>query len=108
MSRASHPPGAETRRRRYVLHLSSASDEAGTRRYISRIRLWTGRNKGQPGDGILIFDDEYELIEAVNRLLPRGSDVRDVMRHIDTPMGFFYLLRLTAEEAAALSWRADA
>lgn len=49
--------------------------------------------------------DEYELIETINPLLPRGSDIRDVLSHIESPDGFLYLLYLSAEEANRLGWR---
>jgi hypothetical protein len=52
-----------------------------------------------------VFADECELIAVINPLLPNGSDVRDVFEHIETPNGFFYLLRLSDEEAAQLGWR---
>ncbi|MFP5233626.1 MAG: hypothetical protein ACLGQX_13530 [Acidobacteriota bacterium] len=48
------------------------------------------------------------MIDVVNPLLLRGSDVRDVMEHIESPNGFFYLLRLSSEEAARLGWRCKA
>jgi len=51
------------------------------------------------------FGDEFELVEAVNPLLPEGSDVRDVLAHIESQEGFLYLLHLTAEQAARLGWR---
>ena len=50
------------------------------------------------------FCDQCELIETVNRLLPRGSDVRDVLGHIESPDGFLYLLHLSSEEAGCLGW----
>jgi hypothetical protein len=40
----------------------------------------------------------------MNPLLPRGSDVRDVLSHIESPDGFLYLLHLSSEEAAHLGW----
>ena len=49
--------------------------------------------------------DEYELIETINPLLPHGSDVRDVLSHIESPDGFIYLLYLSSEEAERLGWR---
>ncbi len=49
--------------------------------------------------------DEYELTEALNPLLPHGSDVRDVLSHIESPEGFLYLLNLSSEEARRLGWR---
>ena len=52
-----------------------------------------------------VFTDEYELIETMNPLLPHGSDVRDVISHIESPDGFLYLLYLSSEEAGSLGWR---
>ena len=52
-----------------------------------------------------VFTDEYELIETINPLLPQGSDVRNVISHIESPDGFLYLLYLSSEEANSLGWR---
>ena len=52
-----------------------------------------------------VFTDECELIETINPLLPRGSDVRDVLTHIESPDGFLYLLHLKSEQPAGLGWR---
>ena len=52
-----------------------------------------------------VFTDEYELIEIINPLLSQGSDVRNVISHIEKPEGFLYLLYLSSEEANSLGWR---
>jgi hypothetical protein len=92
-------------RRRYLLHLSSVVDHACEgRRYVARIRPWTARSRAHVESRELAFADECEFIAAVNPLLPRGSDVRDVFEHIESPNGFFYLLHLSNEEARQLGW----
>ncbi len=104
----SHPSGKHDQpahRSRYMIHLA-CSFEAGddSRHYVVRIQPW----KSRPGEEVerceRIFSDEYELAEAVNPLLPCGSDVRDILGHIECNDGFFYLLHLTAEQAQSLGW----
>jgi hypothetical protein len=93
-------------RRRYLVHLSYALDgDSENAHYIARIRPWAARGSSRTGILERIFADEYELIEAINPLLPHGSDVRDIFEHIESPKGFFYLLRLTTDEAEQLGWR---
>ena len=72
---------------------------------MARIRLWTARIRARAESQGRAFIDESELIEIVNPLLPRGSDVRDVLSHVESPDGFLYLLHLDSEEAARLGWR---
>jgi len=74
-------------------------------RYIANVQLWTVRNSAHAKTKQYAFVDEYELIETINPLLPHGSDVRDVLSHIESPDGFLYLLYLSSEEAASLGWR---
>jgi hypothetical protein len=104
-------PSADTlefppRKRRYLIHLVCAHDE-GTNacRYIAHIQLWAARISAHAETQQRAFSDEYELIEVINPLLPRGSDVRDVLDHIEGPEGFIYLLHLDTEEAACLGWQ---
>jgi hypothetical protein len=94
------------RRRRYLIHLCCAHDQ-GSRacRYVARIQLWTTRSSVHAKTHERVFTDEYELIEAINPLLPQGSDVRNVISHIENPDGFLYLLYLSSEEANNLGWR---
>ena len=66
---------------------------------------WTSRVKGMDEIRERVFRDECELVEAMNPLLPPGSDLRDVLGHIECNDGFFYLLHLTAEQAQQLGWR---
>ncbi|MFP5266593.1 MAG: hypothetical protein ACLGQU_04425 [Acidobacteriota bacterium] len=73
-----------------------------------RIRPWSARGDSRAETMERVFADEWEMIDVVNPLLLRGSDVRDVMEHIESPNGFFYLLRLSSEEAARLGWRCKA
>ncbi len=90
-------------RRRYLVHLCCALDE-GSRscRYIARTQLWVTRSSVQAKTQERVFTDEYELIETINPLLPHGSDVRDVLSHIESTDGFLYLLYLSSEEAGSL------
>ena len=94
------------RRRRYLIHLCCAHDE-GSRacRYVAHIQLWTTRSSVHTKTHERVFTDEYELIETINPLLPHGSDVRDVISHIENPDGFLYLLYLNSEQASSLGWR---
>lgn len=105
MTRPSRKLDQAMRRRRYLIHLTCASkarDES--RHYVVRIQPWTSRSRAQPEKQERLFNDECELAEAVNPLLPFGSDVRDVLGHIECNDGFFYLLHLTAEQARRLGW----
>jgi hypothetical protein len=94
------------RRRRYLVHLCFVHDE-GSRacRYAARIQLWTTRSNVHTKTHERIFTDEYELIETINPLLSQGSDVRNVISHIENPDGFLYLLYLTSEQASNMGWR---
>lgn len=106
MSLAGDKLGLPPRRRRYLVHLLCAHDERDNAcRYMARIQLWTARIGARAEPQGRVFDDESELIEIVNPLLPRGSDVRDVLSHVESPDGFLYLLHLDSEEAARLGWR---
>jgi hypothetical protein len=106
MSRSTRKPAAGPRRRRYLVHVGCAHVEGSLAcRYVANIRLWTRRNNAQAQHQECAFVDEYELIEALNPLLPHGSDVRDVLSHIESPEGFLYLLNLSSEEASRLGWR---
>ena len=97
----SQPP-----RRRYVVHLSCVNEVGPSPcRYIARIRPLAARAVTQAEVHERIFADECDLIATVNPLLPSGSDVRDVFSHVESPDGFFYILCLSAEEAARLGWQ---
>lgn len=101
--RASAPSG-----RRYLVHLLCVLDgDNENGRYIARIRPWAARSTSQTGVVERVFADDCELIEAINPLLPHGSDVRDIFEHIESPNGFIYLLRLSSEEAERLGWRSE-
>lgn len=108
MSQAGQKRAAAPSGRRFLVHLlyvlEGSSDQF---RYIARIRPWASRSSSRTGTRERVFADECELIEVINPLLPHGSDVRDVFKHIESPNGFFYLLRLSSEEAAQLGWRPD-
>lgn len=94
------------RRRRYLVHLCCAYEEDSRAcRHVVRIQLWTTRSSVNAKTRERIFTDEYELIETINPLLPYGSDVRNVLSHIESPDGFLYLLSLSSEEAGSLGWR---
>lgn len=106
MSRSAQKLILGPRRRRYLLHLCCTHDEDSLAcRYIANIRLWTVRSSTHAKTQECAFLDEYELIETINPLLPQGSDVRDVLSHIESPDGFLYLLYLSSEEADRLGWR---
>lgn len=93
-------------RRRYLVYLSCAHEERNNRcRYIARIQPWTARKSLWAEFHERSFTDECELIETINPLLPRGSDVRHVLSHIESANGFIYLLHLYPEEAARLGWQ---
>lgn len=103
MSQPSRKLDQATRRRRYLIHLTCASEaRSESRHYVVRIQSWTSRSRTQPERHERLFKDECELVEALNPLLPNGSDVRDVLGHIECNDGFFYLLHLTAEQARRL------
>jgi hypothetical protein len=94
-------------RRRYLVHLSCVPDhECATCRYIARIHPWAARTVNAETRE-RAFADECELIATINPLLPRGSDVRDVFDHIESPKGFFYLLHLNSDEASQLGWQRE-
>lgn len=94
-------------RRRYLVHLSSVlGGECEACGYIARIRPWAARSALHKEPCERAFADECELIATINPLLPPGSDVRDVFDHIESGKGFYYLLRLSSEEAAQLGWHA--
>jgi hypothetical protein len=93
-------------KQRYLVHLLCAHDgSAPACHFTARIQLWTTRHSVHAKTHQRIFTDEYELIEIINPLLPRGSDVQNVIGHIESPDGFHYLLYLTREQAAKLGWR---
>jgi hypothetical protein len=104
MMNAAQKFGSGPRRRRYLVHLLGISDpmRQGTR-YIARVRPWTARITDLQVHEHT-FADECELIATINPLLPPGSDVRDVFVHIESAVGFYYLMSLTAEEAQRLGW----
>ncbi len=106
MSAAAQKQGPPTRRR-YLVHLSCVPGLGHERcGYIARIHPWAGRNDLPAEARERAFEDECELIATINPLLSSGSDIRDVFDHIESPRGFYYLLRLSSEEAAQLGWRA--
>ncbi len=99
-------PDPALRRRRYVIYLFCAHEETnGACSYIARIHPWAARMSARAETRERVFTDECDLIETINPLLPRGSDVRDVLSHIESPDGFLYLLHLNSEQAAGLGWR---
>jgi len=96
----------EPRRRRYLIHLCCVHDGGSSAcRYVARIQLWTSRSSVHTKAHEHVFTDEYELIETINPLLSQGSDVRNVISHIEDPDGFLYLLYLSSEEANSLGWQ---
>lgn len=106
MTPASRKPVSPPRRRRYVVHLfCEPGGEHQTIRYIARIHPWSARRVSAAESRERTFADDCELIATINPLLPSGSDVRNVFEHIEGPNGFFYLLRLSSEEAGKLGWR---
>ena len=106
MKRSVEKRDGAPRKRRYLIHLCCVHDE-GSRacRYVARIQLWKIRGSVHTKAHEHVFTDEYELIEIINPLLPHGSDVRNVISHIESPDGFLYLLYLSSEEAGSLGWR---
>lgn len=92
-------------RRRYLVHLLCMREPEGERcRYVARVRPWAARGSVHLQCGERAFEDDCELIAAINPLLPPGSDVRDVFGDIESPSGFYYLLRLSEEQAQQLGW----
>jgi hypothetical protein len=107
MSPSVQKPELAPRKRRYLVHLLCAKDGSnGACRYIVRIQLWAAHSSAHAQIHERAFTDECELIETINPLLPRSSDVRDVLSHIENPEGFLYLLYLSSEQAAHLGWDA--
>lgn len=102
-----HPSSANNseRKRRYIVHLFGMQDEkTGLTRFTSQIRLWSFHANPNAIVKEHHFADECELIETVNPLLSQGSDVRDVLGHIESSDGFIYLLNLSPSQAATLGW----
>lgn len=92
--------------RRYLVHLFCVrGHHPGERRYVLRIQPWTPRNSRREQAGERLFEDECDLIQVVNPMLPQGSDIRHVLSYIESPEGFLYLLQLTSEQASTLGWR---
>jgi hypothetical protein len=88
-----------------MVYLFYAHDETnGACGYIARIQPWAARMSARAETCERVFTDECELVKTINPLLPRGSDVRDVLSHIESPDGFLYLLHLNFEQAACLGW----
>lgn len=93
------------RKKRYLIHLTAAQDEStGSRSYVAFVRLWSARPNPSAKTGERGFADECELVEVLNPLLPKDSDVRDVLGYVEGPDGFIYLLHLSQTEAASLGW----
>jgi hypothetical protein len=106
MSQPTRQAGLASPRRRYLVHLFSVHDEGNDAcRYFARIQLWATRINLRAETHERSFNDQCEFIEILNRLLPNGSDVRNVLSHIESPDGFLYLLHLNPEEASRLGWR---
>ncbi len=96
-------PESRNSKRRYLVHLSATRDEtSGLHHYTARIRPWSTRNDRYPAFGERYFADECALVEILNPLLPVGSDIRNVLGHIESAGGFLYLLTLSDQEAAIL------
>ena len=106
MTRSEQKRNRVPRMRRYLVHLCCVHQD-GSRacHYVARIQLWTTRSSVHTKTHERVFTDEYELIDTINPLLSQGSDVRNVISHIENPDGFLYLLYLTSEEASSLGWR---
>ena len=93
-------------RRRYLIHISMVhSTEASSQEYQVCIEPWAARRSKCSEQSTLHFRDECELIQTLNPLLPCGSDVRDVLAHVESTGGFFYLVELSAEQARQLGWK---
>lgn len=106
MSQSTHKADLAPPKRRYLVHLFCAPDESiDACRYFARIRPWATRIRARTETHERAFSDQCELVETINRLLPRGSDVRDVLSHTESPDGFLYLLHLSSEEAGHLGCR---
>jgi hypothetical protein len=106
MSQSTHKADFPPLRRRYLVHLFCTHDESiDTGHYFARIRPWATRMIARTETHERAFSDECDLIETINPLLPPGSDVRDVLSHIESPDGFLYLLHLSSEQAGRLGWR---
>jgi len=73
--------------------------------YVVCIGPWAARRSKCNDQGSLHLPDECALIQAVNPLLPCGLDVRDVLGHVESKGGFFYLIDLTTEQARQLGWK---
>jgi hypothetical protein len=107
MNPSTQKPDLAPHKHRYLVHLLCAQNESDeTCRYIVRIQLWSARSGARTEIHERTFADECELIETINPLLPAGSDIRDVIGHIEGSDGFFYLLHLSSEQAVHLGWRA--
>ncbi len=105
MSKPSRLRGRTTRRRRYLIHLSCVRPGEGNLcSYKAHIHPWPSRKRHFAEAHERVFADEYELIEVFNPLLPSGSDVRNVLSHIESVEGFFYLLPLIIDQAGQLGW----
>lgn len=102
-------PGGRSRApsgtRRYLVHLSCVpAENSGERRYVLRIRPWMPRGSCRVQVRKRLFEDECELIQTINPLLPCGSDVRHVFSYVESPEGFLYLLHLNSQQASSLGW----
>jgi hypothetical protein len=87
------------KRRRYVVYLFCAHEQSiDVCRYMARIEPWVTRHSVRIEPHERSFADEWELIEIINPLLPKSSDVRDVLSHVECPEGFLYLLHPSSEE----------
>ena len=104
MSRHGQKRNSAPHRRRYLIHLFCVREQSKCR-YVARIQLWAARMSARPETHERAFTDQCEFVETINRLLPRGSDVRDILSHIESPEGFLYLLHLSSEEAGRLGWQ---
>ena|SRR5947209_1930551 len=105
MNPTARKAGPQPPRRRYVVHLSCASEDGKTSGcYIARTRLLAARALVQIEVHERVFADDWALIATINPLLPPGSDVRDVFSHIESSDGFFYVLCLDTEQARQLGW----
>lgn len=104
MNPLAEKPNPSPSKRRYLVHLSCASDEtSGICNYSVHIRISNTRAT-RAKTYLRVFSDECELIATINPLLPDGSDIRNIFSHIESPDGFFYLLHLSVDEAEQLGW----
>lgn len=93
-------------RRRYLIHISMVRmADNSSQEYLVCVEPWAARRSKCSEQNTVHFSDECALIEAVNPLLPSGSDVRDVLGHVESKGGFFYLVELTATQARKLAGR---